>query len=226
MPSRGPIRAKEAASEGAWSASEWPGRACLQCSVLSSEAFSSRPAIGGHGDCNVAVASQQANLLPSCVGSTRPAAAAVSMLPRAASIAAAAAATAASRRVLTLDLMQPRPAALMGWACPKRRLGHGNCHQIHPSSYWNPDGARCPGATSKSSALYLLSFAGFEHVRWVPPLLASFSLRRHACWRTDSVRYIVRYSRRVCRSKSLKKALLTGPHECHHWTLQGRTHTQ
>ncbi len=25
------------------------------------------------------------------------------------------------------------------------------------------------------------------------------------------VRYIVRYSRRVCRSKSLKKALLTGP---------------
>ena len=47
------------------------GRACLQCSVLSSEAFSSCPAIGGHGDCNVAVASQQANLLPSCVGSTR-----------------------------------------------------------------------------------------------------------------------------------------------------------
>ena len=63
------------------------GRACLQCSVLSSEAFSSCPAIGGHGDCNVAVASQQANLLPSCVGSTRPAAAAVSVLPRAASIA-------------------------------------------------------------------------------------------------------------------------------------------
>ena len=160
------------------------GRACLQCSVLSSEAFSSCPAIGGHGDCNVAVASQQANLLPSCVGSTRPAAAAVSVLPRAASIAAAAAATAASRRVLTLDLMQPRPAALMGWACPKRRLGHGNCHQIHLSSYWNPDGARCPGATSKSLALYLLSFAGSEHVRWVPPLLASFSLRPY--WRTDS----------------------------------------
>ena len=92
------------------------GRACLQCSVLSSEAFSSCPAIGGHGDCNVAVASQQANLLPSCVGSTRPAAAAVSVLPRAASIAAAAAAAAASSATNLETLWQPRPAALM--ACP------------------------------------------------------------------------------------------------------------
>ena len=62
-----------------------------------------------------------------------------------------------------------------------------NCALIWQIYQLDPDGARCPNATSKSLSPYQSRIAGCSDVRWVPPLARGwFSLRRYVYSRTDS----------------------------------------